>query len=368
MIKNFALLFLIYYNIDNKMMKFMKHFNIYIHPKNINDINIKLKKYIIPNIIETKWADISIVYATINLLIESFKNINNKWFILLSGDSYPLFNPVMFFSKFFNIQNNKNLSIFFLVNQTNKIYKTSQFWILCRHDVEYIINNYKKYSNKIINEIKKQYILSALDELYFLSLLHWENNNYKYINYNIFYIRWISEIFMKSPIIFNKLTPYDIHNIKKSKSLFLRKITKTIITHFKLKKILLFITIGSLTNQNNYLNLYLLYDIIIISFIPIDQINILLVSNCIYIYTVIYKLYYESIYYIYKNHNEIIKQWIGVLFIPEVFSTDIHTIMKQLKTLDKKILTFNNISFLSYYLYDDKKNIVIYFNKKLLNI
>jgi len=138
---NIALLFLIYDKINKKMCKFIKKFNIYIHAKYIDKMELEYKKYLINDIIETKWADISIVDATINLLKESYNNINNKFFILLSQDSYPLYNPNIFIEKLNNILDNSNLSIFYLIKQNKKIYKSSQFWILNRNDVKFILEN-----------------------------------------------------------------------------------------------------------------------------------------------------------------------------------------------------------------------------------
>jgi len=60
--------------------------NIYIHPKNIDKIDKKYKKYIIHDIVKTSWGFTR--KATINLLQQAYKNENNKFFMLCSGDAY----------------------------------------------------------------------------------------------------------------------------------------------------------------------------------------------------------------------------------------------------------------------------------------
>ena len=75
----YAFLYLTY-NEPNKSIKYLikKGYNIYIHSK--NKIN-KYKEYVIPNIIETEWGQMSIVNAEINLLKEDYNNNNNKYFM-----------------------------------------------------------------------------------------------------------------------------------------------------------------------------------------------------------------------------------------------------------------------------------------------
>ena len=49
-----------------------------------------LKKYCIKDKVKTKWADISLIKATLKLFNIAFKNENNKYFILLSDKCIPL--------------------------------------------------------------------------------------------------------------------------------------------------------------------------------------------------------------------------------------------------------------------------------------
>ena len=100
-----AFCFLSYGNLNQSNI--WKHFfinnseyNIYIHNK--NPITDDFKKYSIPNIINTKWGDISLVKATIELLKEAYKCEDNHYFILLSDSCIPLHNFNYIYDKIIN--------------------------------------------------------------------------------------------------------------------------------------------------------------------------------------------------------------------------------------------------------------------------
>jgi hypothetical protein len=59
---------------NNVINNLIKNNNLYIHPKYKDNVDENYKKYIINDIIDTKWCDISLVLATINLLKEAYKN------------------------------------------------------------------------------------------------------------------------------------------------------------------------------------------------------------------------------------------------------------------------------------------------------
>ena len=110
----FAFLFLTYDNIYNinVLLNFINNDNLYIHPKFPENVNNNLKKYIIKDLVKTKWGEYSIVKATLNLLKEAYKNSDNEYFILLSSDSYPLYNKNTFIKKFMKLDKNKSTFIF----------------------------------------------------------------------------------------------------------------------------------------------------------------------------------------------------------------------------------------------------------------
>jgi hypothetical protein len=289
----------------NKSINYLikNNYNIYIHPK--NKINDKYKKFIINKIIETSWGSYSLVEASINLLKEALKNNNNKYFILCSGDSFLLRNEIKY----------EGLSCFDFIKKENNYYKTSQWWILNKNDAITIIKTINKY--KYLQNIK---FSGAIDEYYFLTVLINENKNYKYNNYNFMYKRWFKFTITKSPCIFNKLTNYDILDIKNNKPFFIRKVLPTFtIKQYNNKKELYVLLIGTeSTNLNYFIDNDV--DLIIFSTIEIKKINEKLLNKCICIFPIIYKFYYECILDLCISYIDYLKQWNKIYFINETFN------------------------------------------------
>ena len=320
----FAYLFLTYDNLifEKEILNFVADNNIYIHPKYPNKIHKSISKYIINNLVETKWAECSIVNATLNLLKTAYNNIDNKWFVLLSSDIYPLYNNKKFLKKFIELQGNTVKSIFLYNNMYKDYYKTSQWWILKRDDVSIILDTVNKYKNRF-HDLG---ISGACDEFYFLSVLMWENPNYEYINMQSIYTRFLKNTLSKHPVMFNKLTKYDSDILKLSNSFFIRKITPNfILKHIKLKKNLCILTIGTYTKQQDLLKFINKYNILMdfILFIEFDDINnifIEIINKSLYIYIIKYKYYYDSIISLCITEKNILKQWNkNIIFIPEVY-------------------------------------------------
>ncbi len=204
--------------------------NIYVHPKNISDVHSYLKYYIISNNVKTEWGKCSIIEAELELLKESYKNRNNKWFILMSDKCYPLTDFTTLYNKITAI--NKSIfhvSGFFDIPELKNFffYKSSQFWILIREDVEIILNTYEKYLkilNKYSQELKNY---SACDELLFLTLLINENPDYDFYNTRCTYSRWVYLTKNQHPFSFNKITEFDKIDFEENNALFVRKIRDT---------------------------------------------------------------------------------------------------------------------------------------------
>ena len=68
------------------------------------------KQYCINNKVKTKWGDISLVKATLNLFKEAFQTEENKFFVLLSDKCIPLYSADEIYSKIFFFDNNIILS------------------------------------------------------------------------------------------------------------------------------------------------------------------------------------------------------------------------------------------------------------------
>ena len=286
--------------------------NIYIHSK--NEINKKYQKYIINKIIDTEWGTYSIVEATINLLKTALKNNDNDYFVLCSGDSYLL-------RKTFKYH---GLSCFEFFKKQNNYYKTSQWCILNKKDAIIIVKTVNKY--KYLQNIKFE---GAIDEYYFLTVLMNESKNYKYNNHNYMYKRWFHFAIVKHPVIFNKLTNYDVKDIKKIKPLFIRKVLHTFtIKEYKNKKELYVLLIGTESNNLDYfINNDI--DLIIFSCVDIKDIDPRLVDKCICIFPIIYKFYYVCILDLCTTYIEYLKQWETIYFINETFD------LNNIKTLNK---------------------------------
>jgi hypothetical protein len=280
----FAFLFLIYDQIYNSkhILNFINNNNIYIHPKFPNKVSNNIKKYIIKDLVETKWGEYSIVKATINLLKEAYKNKDNNYFILLSGDSYPIYTYEQFIHKFNKL--NKNKSCFNFIEKIDNYYKSSQWWILTRNDAKVILDNVSKYYKLF----KMLHINAAIDEVYFLSVLYYENSSYQYNNITNIYTKWNKYVLSYHPVIFNKITDIDLKEIYKSESFFIRKVLDNFsLKPIKYNKMLVIICIGSLTNQetiNTFLKTNKDIDVIIFNFIVYLQ----SVHNCIFLHLCVY--------------------------------------------------------------------------------
>jgi len=298
--KKFALLFLIYDNIVNKkiMYKFIsntKDKNIYIHAKYPNLTDKYFKQYIIKEYVKTEWGTMSIVNATIALLKEAMKDKTNEWFILLSGDCLCLYEWAKFKEKFFKVYENK--SIFYFHSEIETYYKTSQWWILNRHDVKIILKNELIYASKFENIRLHN---GAYDEYYFLSILKWNNPKYSFTNLKVMYDKWLNSGLPKSPILFNKLYDEIISDINNYQSLFIRKITKNFTVKKYTPKTELYVCyIHKNIDQDNLFNSIKNlknYDFIIITNLPYENIISKISNLCVFlINSASYRCYYNFI-------------------------------------------------------------------------
>ncbi len=255
--KKIAFLFLItdIINKEDLWYDFFKNidqnkYSIYIHYKT-NDQLKYFNDYKIKNIIETKWADISLVKAEQNLLKEALKDDNNYKFIFVSGSCIPIKD----FNYIYDFLTRDNYSYFNNMIKRQNIYKTFQWCILNREHAEII--------GKDITEINKYNDTRAPDETYILTTLKKLNDKNIIINMSpdtfttyanwgdgwiIFnddfsnkYKKFNSDV-QKQFMFINKY-PYNYTNINDTelkylvndtKCLFMRKITKDCILNEKL--------------------------------------------------------------------------------------------------------------------------------------
>jgi hypothetical protein len=301
----------------NKIKELTNNYDLYIHPKYSNDIDDSLKKYIIKDLVETNWGKFSLVTAVINMLKEAVHK-KYDYYILLSGDTYPLYDSNEFI-KLFNNMVLSGESIFDYNGKKNNFYKASQWWALNDKDANVLVNTFNKYKNKF-HKLNKIY--GAYDEIYFLTVLNWENTNYNFINTKIMYTRWLKNVISKHPLYFNKLTKNDMIDIAKNNGLFIRKCFEDFnINKYEPKKKLYIIYIGSDTKQNDILNInFNEYDIIILSSIELSDIDKNIINKCVYLFKIIWKFYEQVIVDICITMKDIIKQWVEIIFTTETFN------------------------------------------------
>jgi hypothetical protein len=305
----------------NNISKFLKKGNIYVHPKYQNEITSYLKEHIITNLVKTSWGNLSIVNAEYNLLKESYKNIKNKWFILLSESCYPIIS----YNKLLKHLNKMDKSYFHLTSyfpiENINFFKSNQFWILKRDDVEVILKNYKKYYGlhlKYNNQILKY---GAPDETFFITLLMNEIKDYDFNNEKSTFTRWIYLTSNKHPFIFNKLTLLDKKIIKENKSFFIRKVSPYFtIKTYKNKDNLIIYYFDKLNNNNikeieskldsDYIIFYSDY---IFDFIPNN-----IIKNAIYLINIYYKISDISIQLFKILYQDLLSQWKNIKYIKYV--------------------------------------------------
>ena len=281
---------------------------LYIHAKNPDNLDAYFKKYLIKKLIETKWGDMSLVNATVNMLEEAYEDCD--YFYLISGDTFIMNKPEAF-----------DLSCFdFLKKYDNTdktlhktLHKTSQWWGLNKQDAKIIINTRNKYKN-YFNNIK---IDGAYDENYFLTVLNKEVINYKYNLKKVMYVKWLDNVIAKHPFIFNKLTECDLYLSRNS--FFVRKC----LTAFELKKTIVrdklhIFYIGSETNQDEILKVDLKnIDYVIITSIDTNKINDKILNSSFYIIPIIWKFYEDTKKSL--KHDIILSSWNMVFFYPEKY-------------------------------------------------
>ena len=248
---------------------------IVVHAKYPDMLNEIWRPYCSRYLIETGWFSESLVVATLLLLEQAYlKDVD--WFILCSEDSYPLLSCHEILKEL----QTQTISMFQPMKCQENTYKTSQWWILCRKDVELLLNNIHNsklldQNNTINNQINpilnetvylqqlyhKQLFIDALkklpqqrksgapDEYFFLTIFQLlYSYSYQYKQKTVHYVKWIQLHVAKHPTIFNKLLPIDNENIHKKRPYFIRKVLPTfeniVITP---KEYAIVITIGSET-------------------------------------------------------------------------------------------------------------------------
>ena len=217
-------------------------YSIYIHPKNPEKVNKSYKKYVIENLIETRWGDTSLVQATFNLFKTAYQDENNKICILVSDSCIPLYNFDYIYNKLINDYNCSNvLSLKYspeseMRKRYNALYKNnpnflkfeefkkcSQWCVINRETVKFIIeNNYLHYYKGMF----------ASDEHYFINLFDKYNISYK--TFNVTFDNWTqltnwkdpekTKKYKRLPKTYEEVNKNEIQEARDTQALFFRKV------------------------------------------------------------------------------------------------------------------------------------------------
>ncbi len=358
--KYVALMFLTYNNIyfQNKYDKYFEQCNVYIHPKETDKIIPKNKQFIIDNIIETEWSKISIVQATVILLKTAFANKNNKYFILLSQDTCPLYSIEQLLI-YLNLLNEKSVFTYVetldnsVTNQSPNtmiskddtttdnitLYKTSQWWCLTREDVSIILKHYLIFNTLLFKpKFNSSKINAAPDEVFFLSLLKHYVPNYRYVNSKFIYTEWVNDT--QHPTLFNKLSYTDVLNM--SDSLFIRKTSPTFdtTTYFPSNRVIV-LFVGTKTNQSRLLTTLKTkdfegIDIIILSLIEYKYVHSELIQLCVKMYFLHWSTVKKNILIFTKMFKDF-QIYSTVFFIEETYLLTSNILSNTLETKSHKL-------------------------------
>jgi hypothetical protein len=231
--KKLAFLFLTYDNLK-QIKVWENYFNgadkeqytIYVHSKNPSQVSDSiLRGRQIKKLVSTKWGDISLVNATINLLEEAYMNPDNMFFILVSDSCIP----ITTFNEFYNFLMEQDQS-YILAYDSNKErydeildktfisrenFKKQHQWMILNRSATHLIIITRQHTS-IFSK------MFAPDEHYFVNvLLHYEQ---PFINKLITYTDWRNST--EHPKTFTIVDDSLIIELRKHGFYFLRKIDR----------------------------------------------------------------------------------------------------------------------------------------------
>ena len=197
-------------------------YNIYIHNK--NNFEGDFQKYCIKDRVDTKWGEMSLVHATLKLFQEAYKIEENKYFVLLSDTTIPLYTASETYNLIKKINNN-----LISTNENNKeryngladknffdrytFIKQSQWMLLKRDCVKFFLEN--DYTNIFGNRFK------IPDEHYFINIMN--KFNIHSISKCVTYVNWPQHQCLH-PKLYLNLTNNIISDILNTNALFMRKV------------------------------------------------------------------------------------------------------------------------------------------------
>jgi hypothetical protein len=243
-----------------------------------------------PYTFPTKWADPSLVDATLSLLKEALKE-NHAWFQLISHDAYPL----KTYAEMVDYLETHSKSIFDLVKEDGLVYKTSQWWCLTRADAELLVKHeasFKSYLEKV--PLGK----GAWDELYFLSCLKHANPTYTYTQGKSVYTQWLIDEGEKGPVQKHPITfGRRLSTDQFGDSFFVRKTTLAFTNKVLVPKNTLTIQVyGTKSEVKDQEG-----DLVLVSMVPNDKIPEALLNSALRIYFTFHQYIHETVVEILKQ-------------------------------------------------------------------
>ena len=229
------------YNIWDKFFENVdkSKYNIYMNPKNSENVNESWRKYILPNTIkDTAWGSIKLVEATLNMFKQACElDKDNKYFILVTDSCIPVHNFDYIYDKIINGKS----TLYKLVDENDDYHlkhrydalsddgkkaieyknfkKSLQFVVLMRDDIEKIL----KPENNRIDWFKN---VNCSDEHYFPNMSEYLKLPYK--NEKVTFVNWKDKSpnlnYSPFPKTYETLTDDDINNIRNDGYLFMRKV------------------------------------------------------------------------------------------------------------------------------------------------
>ncbi len=152
-------------------------YNIYCHPKKIPTQSF-LKDNLIANITQTNWGDISLIKATLLLLVDALSDPNNGYFILVSDSCIPVVN----FSDLYNSLFSDNKSYIYWSHKANRYERYLKLSNHLRQKISFnhfysqhqwmILNRKHSIIATKINLLHDFRTVHACDEHYFVTLFH----------------------------------------------------------------------------------------------------------------------------------------------------------------------------------------------------
>ena len=337
---------------EKEMRQLTKHHHVYIHPKFPKLVQPSFRENIISDLVtDTEWGSIRLVDATVNLLRAALEaDPASQWFVLLSQDVYPVVTEqelLAYLSK-------QYLSIFQVRgtpgSSTNK---ASQWWIMNRVDAMLVVNQHEQFRPVFLSE-KRRSEDGAPDEIYFLACLRHARDvphgrDYQFTNRMSVYSQWLSHTIQKSPATFRRLTLPDYTYLRNSGALFLRKTMDTD-TYEPLPlsahaRVLVVVYVGTKSRQE-YGRLCRLVDsgkidVMVLSAIPVHQVNVELLNRCLCVHSIIWKFYAESVMDLTVSQST---YWERMVFLSESYRSDDLEICRfvgtELAPVEKKRLEF----------------------------